>query len=137
MAAARLITLALGGVPRAPARIDVPAVERAVTNLLDNAIRHAPAGTAVTVDVAVSVATVAVTVGDHGPGIPADAQAHVFDRFWRGAGPAHGDPGDARGGAGLGLAIARQVAEAHGGALSLRSPGPAGVGCVFTLALRR
>jgi signal transduction histidine kinase len=63
-----------------------------------------------------------IVVTDHGPGIPADEQDRAFERF-------HGT------GTGLGLPIARQVALAHGGSLTLRSPGPAGDGCVFRLSL--
>jgi len=82
-------------------------LDRAVSNLLDNAVKWSPDGG----PVEVRVADGEVSVRDHGPGIaPADLP-HVFDRFYRG--------GDARGrpGSGLGLAIVRQVAEAHGGAV--------------------
>ncbi len=83
-----------------PARID-----RAVTNLLDNAAKWSPEGAVVEV----GVADGEVTVRDHGPGIdPADLP-HVFDRFYRAA-AARSTPGS-----GLGLAIVKQVAEAHGG----------------------
>ena len=79
---------------------------RAVNNLLDNAVKHGPAGGPVEVRV---TADGALTVRDHGPGIPPGDRAHVFDRFWRGA------DARARPGSGLGLAIVRQVAESHGG----------------------
>jgi two-component system, OmpR family, sensor histidine kinase MprB len=82
-------------------------LDRAVSNLLDNAVKWSPDGC----PVEVRVADGEVSVRDHGPGIaPADLP-HVFDRFYRG--------GDARGrpGSGLGLAIVRQVAEAHGGSV--------------------
>jgi len=83
-------------------------LDRAVSNLLDNAVKWSPDGG----PVEVHVADGEVSVRDHGPGItPADLP-HVFDRFYRG--------GDARGrpGSGLGLAIVRQVAEAHGGSVA-------------------
>jgi signal transduction histidine kinase len=67
-----------------------------------------------------------ISVTDHGAGIPEPEQDKVFDRFWRG-GTAPGT--------GLGLLIARQIAEAHGGDLTLTSPGPAGDGCRFRLRL--
>ena len=70
-----------------------------------------------------------VVVVDHGPGIPTDEQDSVFERFWRGRPDTPGT--------GLGLPIARQIAAAHGGTLTLRSPGPDGDGCVFALHLRR
>jgi two-component system sensor histidine kinase MprB len=87
-------------------------IERAVSNLLDNAGKWSPPGG--TVEVAVGDRE--VTVRDHGPGIePADAP-FVFDRFWR-AEAARGTPGS-----GLGLAIVRQVADQHGADVTIESP---------------
>ena len=84
----------------------VPAsIERAVGNLLDNAIKWSPEGG--TVEVAVHDGR--VVVRDHGPGIREEDLPHVFDRFYRSP-DARGTPGS-----GLGLAIVRQVAQAHGG----------------------
>ena len=103
-------------------------MRRAVGNLLDNAIRHAP-GSPVAVKVEQTAMESILTVTDHGPGLPADLQPRIFDRFWRGDGD--------RAGSGLGLPIAKQVALAHGGDLTVDSPGPDGVGAVFTLRLRR
>ncbi len=80
-------------------------IERAVTNLLDNAAKWSPPGA--TVDVTVRNGRLAVR--DHGPGIADEDLPYVFDRFYR-ARSARGMPGS-----GLGLAIVRQVAEAHGG----------------------
>jgi two-component system sensor histidine kinase MprB len=87
---------------------------RAVDNLLDNAAKYSPGGTAVEVGLRDGV----LTVRDHGPGIPAADRPHVFDRFYRGSG-ARGRPGS-----GLGLAIVRQVAETHGGTIAVdEAPG--------------
>ena len=87
----------------------VPAtIERAISNLLDNAAKWSPPGG----QVQVTVRDGAVTVRDHGPGIAADDLPYVFDRFYR-APAARGLPGS-----GLGLAIVRQVAEAHGGTVT-------------------
>jgi two-component system sensor histidine kinase MprB len=84
----------------------VPAsIERAVGNLLDNAIKWSPDGGTVEV----SVRDGRVVVRDHGPGIAGSDLPHVFDRFYRSP-DARGTPGS-----GLGLAIVRQVAQAHGG----------------------
>jgi two-component system, OmpR family, sensor histidine kinase MprB len=84
----------------------VPAsIERAVGNLLDNAVKWSPDGA--TVEVAVHDGR--VIVRDHGPGITDEDLPHVFDRFYRSP-DARGTPGS-----GLGLAIVRQVAQAHGG----------------------
>lgn len=80
-------------------------IERAIGNLLDNAAKWSPAGSAVELGVVDGV----VTVRDHGPGIAEEDLPYVFDRFYR-ARTARGMPGS-----GLGLAIVRQVAEAHGG----------------------
>ena len=98
-------------------------VGRAVNNLLDNAAKYGPEGS----DVEVRVADGTVAVRDHGPGIDPDDLPHVFERFYRGA--------SARGaqGSGLGLAIVRQVAESHGGSVSVENA-PGG-GAVFRLAL--
>ncbi|HEU4701743.1 MAG TPA: sensor histidine kinase, partial [Conexibacter sp.] len=116
----------------------VPArLHRAVANLLDNAVKHGGACGEVEVEVGGAPAGVSdgrgaqraeVRVRDHGPGIAPDDLPHVFDRFWRAPG-ARGLPG-----AGLGLAIVRQVAEAHGG--SVRAEPPAdGAGARLVLSL--
>ncbi len=128
-AAAKGITLSVTGPPAAVCPVDQHTVRRAIHNLVDNAVRYAPAGTAVRVAVEVADTEAAVVVTDRGPGIPAGVQDRVFERFWR------GQPGVP--GTGLGLAIARQVAVAHGGGLTLTSPGPAGDGCAFRFAVRR
>jgi two-component system sensor histidine kinase MprB len=87
----------------------VPAtIERAISNLLDNAAKWSPPGG----DVDVAVRDGEVSVRDHGPGIGADDLPFVFDRFYRAA-SARGMPGS-----GLGLAIVRQVAESHGGSVT-------------------
>jgi signal transduction histidine kinase len=109
--------------------VDQLTVRRAVANLVDNAVRHAPSESVVTIAVEAADSMVAVTVSDHGPGIPAAEQPHIFERFWRA-------PGD-RPGTGLGLPIARQIALAHGGDLTVTSPAPTTNGCEFTLTLRR
>jgi two-component system sensor histidine kinase MprB len=96
---------------------------RAVDNLLDNAAKHAPEGTVVEVVLRGGE----LTVRDHGPGIPAEDRPHVFDRFYRGS-SARGRPGS-----GLGLAIVRQVAETHGGSITIEQA-PGG-GALFRLTL--
>lgn len=129
LAAANGVELSVAGAPSAVGRLDEPSVTRAVANLVDNAIRHAPRESEVDVEVQVDDTDASVLVVDHGPGIPAEEQDRIFERFWR------GDDGRSR--TGLGLAIARQIAVAHGGDITLTSPGPAGDGCAFLLRLRR
>ncbi len=84
---------------------DPAGLERAVTNLLDNAAKWSPP----TGTVSVHLTAGTLRVADQGPGIDPEDRPHVFDRFYRAT--------DARGlpGSGLGLAIVRQVAERHGG----------------------
>jgi len=127
VAAAAGVEVVVEGPDALPGAVDEASVRRAVANLVDNAVRHGPAGSTVEVAVAAVDGTAVVTVTDHGPGIAPDQQDLVFERFWRGPGTAAG--------AGLGLPIARQVARAHGGDVSLRSPGLAGDGSTFTLRL--
>ena len=98
-------------------------ISRAVTNLLDNAGKWSPAGGIVEV----SVADGEVSVRDHGPGIAPEDAPHVFDRFWR-APAARGMPGS-----GLGLSIVKDVAEKHGGSVTLEPA--AGGGARFRLRL--
>ena len=103
---------------------DEELLRRLVVNLLDNAIKHSPRGSAVDVEVIGHAGEHRLRVIDHGMGIPAGAQARVFDRFFR-ADESHArDATSETGGAGLGLAIARWVAEAHGGSLRLVSSVP-------------
>jgi signal transduction histidine kinase len=90
--------------------------------LLDNALRHTPEGTDVTVSAHRDNGATELTVADSGPGLPAGARSKVFERFYT---------GDAARGAGLGLAIARELAERMDGRLLLHTDG----GTAFTLEL--
>ncbi|WP_409058461.1 ATP-binding protein [Streptomyces sp. SYP-A7185] len=104
-------------------RADPPALERAIVNVLDNAVKFGPAGSAVEV----ALKEGALTVRDHGPGIPADELPHVFDRFWRSP-SARSLPGS-----GLGLSIVARTVHQAGGEVALR---PAdGGGTVATIRL--
>jgi signal transduction histidine kinase len=107
-------------------RGDGVALRRVLTNLVDNAVRHARTGVCVTVRSAPASAVLSVT--DDGPGVPAEDRERVFDRFTR------LDPGRGRdaGGAGLGLAIVRELVRAHGGTVALEDAEP-GLRAVVTL----
>jgi two-component system OmpR family sensor kinase len=124
LADTRGVAVQLRELVEAPMRGDADLLGRIVLNLLDNAIKHAPAGGSVMVGMARHGAMVTVSVVDSGPGIPAEAVDRLFERFFRAEAsrPRHEDGGS--GGAGLGLAIARRIAEAHGGRLELVSSRP-------------
>ncbi len=103
----------------APFRGDADLLGRLLLNLLDNAIKYSPEGGAVDVAMTRTAEQYTVTVTDSGPGIPADARDRVFERFFRAdAARSRTDP-SATSGAGLGLAIARRIADMHGGQLDL------------------
>lgn len=115
------ITLTLNCPTHAPSiEADGQRLNQVLLNLLDNALRHTPAGGSVVVSLHAADDSVFVTVTDSGAGIPAADLPHVFDRFYR------GDRSRTRatGGSGLGLAIARQIVEAHGGCMWVDSPPP-------------
>ncbi|WP_432870411.1 DUF4153 domain-containing protein [Microbispora rosea] len=92
-----------------------------LANLLDNAVRHSPSGGTVRVEARPSGANLEISVVDDGPGIPQVERARVFERFSR---LDAGRAADA-GGAGLGLAIAKEIVELHGGSIAVSDPAPA------------
>jgi signal transduction histidine kinase len=116
-------------VPADPAR-----VRRVLRNLLDNALRHTPPGGLVRVEVRQGVGAAEVRVRDTGPGVPAAEWERVFERFYRGdrarAREERGE--DHAPNAGLGLAIASGLVQAHGGSIRLEDAAP-GAAFVFTL----
>jgi two-component system sensor histidine kinase MprB len=91
--------------------VDPVLLERAISNLLDNAVKYSPPGA----PIEVSVRDGEVVVADHGPGVAEEDMPRIFDRFYRAA-AARSKPG-----AGLGLAIVREAAEAHGGRATVES----------------
>jgi signal transduction histidine kinase len=121
------LTADLRGDPVADA--DPVRLRQTVGNLLSNAIRYTPAGGTVTLSAAASGGELTIAVQDTGIGIAADDLPRIFDRFWR----ADSSRTRATGGSGLGLPIARKLAEAHGGTLSAASR--PGAGTTMTLRL--
>jgi signal transduction histidine kinase len=116
-------------VPELLVRADPWRIKQAALNLLDNAIKYAPAGSDVEVACAPVRGAVELTIADRGPGVPPDELPHVFERLFRGE--------QARtegiGGSGLGLSIARRIVEKHGGTLALASE--PGRGTIATMRL--
>ena len=94
---------------------DSERLHQVLANLLRNAHAHTPLGTTVTTRLICHADSVEVSVGDNGPGIPVESQPDLFDRFTRG----DSSRSRAHGSTGLGLAIARGIATAHGGTLTL------------------
>lgn len=112
-----------------PVCMDAPRIGRVMANLIGNAIRHTPRGGQVNIHGWRDENEVQVEVQDSGEGIPADDLPHVFDRFYRG----DKSRSSATGGAGLGLAIARGIVEAHGGTIRVESESGKGARFVFSL----
>ncbi len=122
---ARDVEIALEAAPDLAAAVVGDDLRRALDNLLDNAVRHAPAGSRVELNATRNANRIEITVRDHGPGFPVDFLPHAFERFRR-ADPSrtHEDGDDS--GAGLGLAIVRAVARAHGGDADARNAADGG-----------
>ena len=113
------------------AAVDVELFERAIANLVDNALKFCPAGATIVLDAMLQGPNVQVTVSDTGPGIPATDLPHLFDRFYQSrqsVAPATGE-----GGKGLGLAIVKRIVELHGGDVQVSSV--PGTGTCVTLTL--
>jgi two-component system OmpR family sensor kinase len=104
-------------------------LRQVISNLLENAVVHDPAGNPVEVRVGEEGSCAVLSVRDGGPGIPPGSEGDVFDRFWR----ADRSRERAKGGSGLGLAIVRAIVEAHGGTAEARNP--EGGGALFTILL--
>ncbi len=113
-----------------PIPADGDRLTRVFTNLLENALRHTPQGGEVTLRMASRPRLVLVTVEDSGPGIPEEALPHIFERFYQADASRSGRQ---ERGSGLGLSIAYEIVQAHGGGLSAANR-PAG-GAVFEVRL--
>lgn len=94
--------------------VDADTVRRVVENLVNNAMRHAPGHTPISVTLGRDGLSAVIAVRDHGPGIPGDQRSVIFERFRRGRSAARGT--------GVGLFVVRTVVEAHGGQVGIDSP---------------
>jgi two-component system OmpR family sensor kinase len=133
LADGKQISLVVEAEPELEIRADEALLRRMLLNLLDNAIKYTPAGGFVRLSCSTVNSGVEIAVADNGPGVPGELQSRIFERFFRvdlarsrGAG---------EGGAGLGLSIARWIAEAHDGRLELTRSDASG--STFTAFLPR
>jgi two-component system, OmpR family, sensor kinase len=120
LATERGVTIRADGPPDIPFRGDEDLLRRLVLNVLQNAVQHSPQGGSVGVEIRQEPGALRIRVTDEGPGIPPGDQQRVFDRF------VQLDPARRGQGTGLGLPIAKWIAEAHGGTLVLERSGPGG-----------
>jgi hypothetical protein len=126
----------IAAVPAAPplfVRADIGLVERVLDNLVENALRHTPAGGSVTLDAAPCEGRARLVVSDTGEGIPAAELPGIFDRYYRAE--RTGDAKRASGHGGLGLAIARRIVDLHHGTLKIDSTERRGTTISFDLPL--
>jgi signal transduction histidine kinase len=127
LAAERGVTIRAAHAPESPFRGDEDLLRQLVLNVLQNAVQHTPAGGSVGIDLRQEPSAVTVRVSDSGPGIPTADRLRIFDRF------VQLDPSRRDQGSGLGLPIARWIAEVHHGTLVLEHSGPEGT--TFCVAL--
>lgn len=95
-------------------KVDTGRLRHVFINLLTNAVKYSPAGGVITLSAEVAAGFIQFAVRDRGAGIPPESVPHVFDRFYRA-------PGQSKSGAGLGLAISREIVVAHGGTIACTS----------------
>jgi signal transduction histidine kinase len=124
--------LIVGPMEPTPVKGNPDDLHRMVVNLLENGVRHTPAGTRIHVDLRREDHTAILDVADDGPGIPPGMESQVFSRFVRGTGPADTNTNGGTG-TGLGLAIVQAVATSHGGSVEA-GKAPHG-GAQFTVRL--
>jgi signal transduction histidine kinase len=128
LGAARGVRIEVGDLDEAPVRGDPALLRQLLMALVDNAVKFSPDGGTVRLSLVRENGGCTTTVDDDGPGIPADALPHVFERFYRVDLARSRQPG-----AGLGLAIARWIADLHGGEVTLRARAVGGTRALVTL----
>ncbi len=112
-------------------RADARLIVQVIINLLDNAVKAAPAGSRIQIKTEGQADQVLVRVADEGPGIPDDQKAHIFELFYTGSNPT----GDGRRGLGVGLSLCQSIMKAHGGTITVADNAPCGA--VFELSFPR
>ncbi len=130
-AQAKRISISVACVRCVLTAVNSPLLEQAVVNLVDNAVKYSPEGSAVQVDLTEAPDEIIISVTDHGSGVPREHLPRLFERFYR------VDKARSRdlGGTGLGLAIVKHIAQAHGGSVSVDSV--VGLGSTFRIHLPR
>jgi two-component system sensor histidine kinase KdpD len=108
-------------------KLDAVLIEQVLVNIVENALKYTPAGTAIEISAEFAPSSVTVTVADEGPGIPPGLEEKLFDKFYRAS------PERAQSGVGLGLTICRAIVEAHGGTIRAENRSPHGAAFHFTL----
>ena len=111
-------------------QLDSVLMEQVFVNLLENAAKHTPPGTAIEISAEARTAEVVVTVADHGPGLPAGEEQRVFEKFYRVPGAS------GAGGVGLGLTICRGIVTAHGGRMWAEARPGGGAAFRFSIPIR-
>ncbi len=111
------------------ARIDAKLIVQVIVNLVDNAIKYTPPGSAIEIDMRKDGGWIFVSVSDDGPGITDEQKPHIFEMFYSGANQA----ADSRRSMGLGLSLCRTIITAHGGTISVSDRRPTGTIFTFTL----
>ncbi len=119
--------------PLADLEVDPGRMTQVLTNILDNALRHTPAGGRVTLAARGTLGGVALSVRDTGPGLPSEDLTRIFDRFYRADESRRRDEG----GSGLGLAIAKSIVLAHGGQMRAESEQGNGLTIIITLPVKQ
>lgn len=116
------------------ADIDDRAIQLAVSNLIDNALKYGAAGERIEVRVREWDEGIRVDVSDHGPGVPKEDAERIFERFVRGPAPDAGGKAPVRG-SGIGLALVKHIAESHGGRAWVEPRGADGPGSTFSFTV--